>query len=263
MNDKNGSSLPEHVLVNQTHWNEHAHEWVAMGERAWASQEITWGMWAVPESGLQLLPASLEGVDTIELGCGTGYISAWLAQRGANAVGIDISEEQLATAQRLSEEHGVPLTLVHGSAEDVPYPNASFDYAVSEYGAVTWCDPYVWVPEAYRLLRPGGTLISLATTPLAALCSRQDGGLPVTEALQRDYFGMGRFDWRDAVDEPGGIDFVLPTGEAIALFTSTGFVIEAFHELQAHDLDRDYTLFTTDWAYRWPSEQVWKLRKPE
>ena len=39
---------------------------------------------------------------------------------------------------------------------DVPLPDASFDLAVSEYGASLWADPYKWIPEAARLLRPGG-----------------------------------------------------------------------------------------------------------
>ena len=47
------------------------------------------------------------GKDTIELGCGTAYVSAWLARRGARPVGIDNSAKQLETARRLQEEHGL------------------------------------------------------------------------------------------------------------------------------------------------------------
>ena len=49
-----------------------------------------------------------------------------------------------------------------GDAEAVPLPDASFDLAISEYGASIWCDPYRWIPEAARLLRPGGVLVFLA-----------------------------------------------------------------------------------------------------
>jgi len=39
---------PEHVIENQRYWNETADQWVAPGERAWAPDEPTWGMWHVP-----------------------------------------------------------------------------------------------------------------------------------------------------------------------------------------------------------------------
>src|SRR5690606_3388438 len=145
---------PEHVRVNRDHWNEQADEWVAPGERRWASVEPVWGIWGIPESELGMLPPDLEGRDAIELGCGTGYVSAWMARRGARVVGVDISERQLATAQRLAAEHEVDIEWVHADAEDVPKPADSFDFAISEYGAALWCDPHAWIPEAHRLLRP-------------------------------------------------------------------------------------------------------------
>ncbi len=135
--------LPDHVRRNRSAWDEWAPEFVASGERSWALQpgEETWGVWAIPEAEVGLLPADLAGKDTIELGCGTGYVSAWLARRGARPVGIDNSEQQLATARRLQEQHGLDFPLLHGNAETVPYPDASFDLAISEYGASIWADP--------------------------------------------------------------------------------------------------------------------------
>ncbi len=52
---------------------------------------------------------------------------------------------------------------------DVPLPDASFDLAISEYGAAIWADPYRWIPEAARLLRPGGDLIFLGNSVLVML----------------------------------------------------------------------------------------------
>ena len=150
--------------MNRAHWDRDAANWVAGGERDWRS-EPTWGSWRVALPGL--LPDDMSGMDAIELGCGTAYVSAWMARRGATVVGIDNSEAQLATARRLAAEHGVELTLIHGNAEAVPYPDGSFDFAISEYGAAIWCDPYIWIPEAHRLLRPGGTLAFLGTSTLA------------------------------------------------------------------------------------------------
>jgi SAM-dependent methyltransferase len=257
-------SLPEHVSVNRAHWDADAPNWVASGERNWRSAP-KWGIWGVPVQGL--LPDDMTGMDAIELGCGTAYVSAWMARRGATVVGIDNSEGQLATARRLATEHGLDLTFIHGNAETVPYPDASFDFAISEYGAAIWCDPYVWIPEAHRLLRTGGTLVFLGTSTLASLCSPIDGSLPITDRLERDYFGLHRLDWRDAVDEAGGIEFNLPLSKWIRLFRQTGFEILEFVEIQAPEptpeTAAEMRFFATgEWAHRFPSEQAWVLRKP-
>lgn len=255
--------LPEHVAENRRHWDEMAGDWVERGARNWAS-EPSWGEFDIPESQVEMLPADMSGLDAIELGCGTGYVSGWMARRGARVVGIDNSEAQLATARRLAGEHGADLTLLHGNAEAVPYPDASFDFAISEYGAAIWCDPYAWIPEAYRLLRPGGRLVFLGTHPLVAVCTALDGSNPVREELIQDYFTIHRSDWRDAVDDPGGIEFNLPISRWMRLFRDTGFVVEDYLELQSPTTGAEiHDYVTADWAHRFPAEQVWKLRRSD
>jgi hypothetical protein len=96
------------------------------------------------------------------------------------------------------------------------------------------------------------------------LCSPQDGSLPITERLERDYFSIHRLDWRDAVDEPGGIEFNLPTSKWFRLFDDTGFDVVDFIEIQApppDQADEQRFFVTAEWAHRYPSEQVWVLRK--
>ena len=115
------------------------------------------------------------GLDVVELGCGTAYVSAWLARRGARPVGVDVTPAQLATARRCQAEFGIEFPLVEASAEDVPLAVASFDLAVSEYGASIWCDPHLWIPEAHRLLRPGGRLWFLRNSTLSLLCAPDEG----------------------------------------------------------------------------------------
>jgi SAM-dependent methyltransferase len=257
------SESPEHVLVNRQHWNDDADSWVSPGERGWAAPEPNWGIWAIPESELDMLPDDMSGMEAIELGCGTGYVSGWMVKRGASVVGLDVSERQLATARRLATEHEVALSLIHADAEKVPFVDESFDFAISEYGAALWTDPYVWIPEAYRILRPGGRLVFLSNSTLSAMCSPVDGSLPLTERLERDYFTIHRLDWRNAVDEPGGIEFILPISKWFRLFTDTGFAVTGFEEIQAPHGGSEVNFYATaDWAHRYPSEQVWKLHKP-
>src|SRR4029453_11092335 len=116
------------------------------------------------------------GLDIIELGCGTAYFSARLAMHGARPVGVDPTPAQLATARRVQGQTGIVFPLVEAPAERVPLPDASFDLAVSEYGASLWADPARWIPEAARLLRPGGRLVFMTNSFIAYLCGIDEGG---------------------------------------------------------------------------------------
>jgi SAM-dependent methyltransferase len=252
----------DHVLENQRHWNAMAPEWVASGARAWTETEPSWGTWHVPEAEVPMLAGLEPGHRAIELGCGTGYVSAWMARRGARVTGIDMSIEQLTSARRFASEHALDIDFVHGNAERTPFEDASFDFAISEYGAAIWCDPYVWIPEAHRLLRPGGRLVFLGNHPLAMICTASSGDEPVGLRLERDYFGLGRLDWTEAAEDPGGIEFNMEISSWMRLFRDVGFEVEAFHEIQA-PASAEGTEFwvPASWAKRFPAEQAWELVK--
>ena len=91
--------------------------------------------------------------------------------------------------------------------------------------------------------------------------------MPITTRLERDYFTIHRLDWRNAVDEPGGIEFNLPLSGWFRLFRQTGFEVVEFLEIQAPEPTPETAaevrfFVTAEWAHRYPSEQVWVLRKP-
>lgn len=226
-------------------------------EGAWSADAVTWGLFNVPESELGVL-GDVAGRDVVELGCGTAYVSAWLARRGARPVGVDVTAAQLATARRCQERFGLAFPLVEANAEDVPLPDASFDLAVSEYGASVWCDPDRWVPEAARLLRPGGRLVFLTNSVLTTMCVPAEGGY-AGEQLLRAQRSTARVAWPG-----GGVEFHPSHGDWIRVLRRSGLAVEALHELYAAAGARTpdyYDIATAEWASRWPVEDLWVSRK--
>ena len=223
---------------------------------AWARAEIGWGVFGVPESEVGVL-GDVDGLDVVELGCGTAYFSAWLARRGARPIGVDITPAQLETARRLMRETGPEFPLVEADAGESGLPDESADLVLSEYGASIWVDPRRWIPEAGRLLRPGGRLVFMCNSPLSILCSPDDG--PTQERLLRPQFGLYRIEWPD-----GGVNFHPPHGEWIRILNEHGLDVEALHELQAPagaQTHEYYNYVTAEWARRWPPEDLWAARK--
>jgi SAM-dependent methyltransferase len=247
-----------YVDANVGAWQARREDQVALAQRQWSAAEPNWGMFGIPESQLRLLPDGLEGARTVELGCGTAYVSAWLARRGAQPVAVDPTPGQLRIARDFQDEFGLRFPLVRAVGERVPLRSGSFDLVISEYGAAIWADPFRWIPEAARLLRPGGELVFLGNSTLLMLCVPEEEGVPVGERLLRPQFGMYRFDWPD---EPT-VDFHLSPGNWIRLLRDNDFVVEDLVELRPpDDADSDYPAVTRDWAQRWPCEEVWRARR--
>jgi SAM-dependent methyltransferase len=258
-----GLSLNDHEARNRADWNANAGDWVASAQRNWdPATQPHWGIWHVPESDLRALPLDLDldGADVVELGCGTAYWSAWLAREGARPVGVDLAENQLETARAMQAQHGVAFPLVHASAERVPLPDAGFDLAFSEYGASLWADPYAWLPEAHRLLRPGGRLLFLTNSVLALLVSPPTD-VPLGTELVRPQRGLRRVEWEG---DPS-VEFHLPHSEMMDLLRATGFEDFGLKEVYAPDDygDPDEVRFYASrrWSRQWPVEEIWSARK--
>lgn len=250
-------SEPDYVARNVEVWTDAAPEYAEAGRRNWATDEISWGIWGIPERDVALLP-EVRGLEVLEVGCGTGYVSAWLSRRGARTVGIDPTPAQLATAAALQRDVGPRFPLVRAVGERLPFRDESFDLLVSEYGAAIWSDPYRWIPEAARVLRPGGGLVFLCNGTLLMLCAPDDDAEPASETLLRPYFGMHRFEW----STDASVEFHLGHGDWIRLFRANGLEVEDLVELRpAEGATTRYPFVTLEWARKWPSEEVWKVRK--
>jgi SAM-dependent methyltransferase len=221
-----------------------------------ASGGDSWGVWQMPESELQVL-GDVGGRDVLELGCGAAQWSIALHRRGARVTGLDLSQRQLAHGRELMSAAGVEFPLVHGSAEATPFADASFDIVFCDYGAMTFADPYRTVPEAARVLRPGGLLAFTTSTPILEITWPLGEEHP-GERLAYDYWGMYE------IQEPGeAVNFQLPYGEWIRLFRDSGFVIESLIELRPPaDAQSSYrTESDREWARRWPMEHIWRVRR--
>jgi SAM-dependent methyltransferase len=212
-----------------------------------------WGMWHLPEAELRVL-GDTAGLDVLELGCGAAQWSIELASEGARVVGLDNSERQLEFARRAVEARGVDVRLVHSPAGSVPLPDRSFDVVFSDHGATTFVDPYLWVPEAARLLRPGGLLAFCHIAPLDWVCYDEATEATVPR-LMRPYFGL-----HVSEDPDGPVAYNLEIGAWIRLFRRHGFAVEDLIEIQppAGAQTTYRTAEETEWARQWPMEEIWK-----
>ncbi|WP_027861586.1 class I SAM-dependent methyltransferase [Marmoricola sp. URHB0036] len=225
----------------------------AAAEDMWSRPDPVWGIFAVPEPDIGVL-GRVHGLDVVELACGTAYFSAWLARAGANPVAVDFSHEQLMTARRMQTQVGPTFPLIQGDGEQVPLASGRYDLVVSEHGAAAWCDPERWLPEAARMLRPGGRLVFLTNSHLSALCVPADEGLAGDRLLrgQREAY---RVSWSG-----GGVEFHPSHGDWVRLLRTAGFEVVAMHELYAPADSNDhsfYEIVSKDWASRWPAEELW------
>jgi SAM-dependent methyltransferase len=98
-------------------------------------------------------------LDTLDAGCGTGFLSFELAARGHRVTGIDFAPAMLAEARRKAVERNLSVCFEEGDAEHLSYPDASFDLAISRHLLWTLPHPEAAIDEWIRVLRPGGRLV--------------------------------------------------------------------------------------------------------
>jgi SAM-dependent methyltransferase len=242
-------------------WDAYALSYLTEHDSQLPIDEPTWSVWMLPETEVGAL-GDYRDRDVIELGSGAAQLSISLARNGARCTALDISAEQQLLAERLldhAEEldgHRPDVTLVRGDAEDTGLPAESFDHACSDYGASMFADPLRWVPEAARLLRPGGRLAFSAITPILEVCWPKELGA-VSDRLVKDYFGLHRVEERVSY-------FNLPYGEWIRLFRRSGFdVLDMIETRPPPGVLR--TAYRSEnqvaWARRWPAEMIWVVEK--
>src|SRR6266704_6385948 len=113
-------------------------------------------VWA--SSTRQFIPPLLDAADVsakmsiLDVGCGPGYVSAAAAERGAIPIGLDFSAEMIAIAEKMFPQ----IEFRQGDAQNLPFPDASFDRVVANFALLHLADPERAFAEAARVLKPGG-----------------------------------------------------------------------------------------------------------
>jgi SAM-dependent methyltransferase len=130
-----------------------------------AAQRESWSLFAPMETGttapafdLVRFAAVAPGERVLDVACGTGVVAITAARLGAMAEGLDLTPALLERARQNAALAGLPVAFREGDAEALPYPDASFDVVLSQFGHMFAPRPEVTVSEMLRVLRPGGRL---------------------------------------------------------------------------------------------------------
>jgi 2-polyprenyl-3-methyl-5-hydroxy-6-metoxy-1,4-benzoquinol methylase len=103
---------------------------------------------------LNLVP----GTRLLDVACGTGNLAIPAARAGAHVTGVDIAANLLVQARDRAAAENLGVTFDEGDAEQLPYPDASFDVVVTMFGAMFAPRPELVAQELARVLKPGGRL---------------------------------------------------------------------------------------------------------
>jgi 2-polyprenyl-6-hydroxyphenyl methylase/3-demethylubiquinone-9 3-methyltransferase len=122
-----------------------------------------------PASGGANKRRALEGIRTLDLGCGGGLVSAPLARMGANLTAIDASEEAIGAARAYSEQAGLDIDFQATTAEALVERGAQFELVTALEIVEHVADVNAFLFAASALVAPGGLLIlsTINRTPKA------------------------------------------------------------------------------------------------
>jgi SAM-dependent methyltransferase len=161
--------------ANAAFWDSYAPSYQREHAPELGTTSFVWCPEGATEDALGLL-GDVRGRRVLDVGCGAGQTTRWLAGRGAEVAAFDLSLEQL----RLGRAYGGPVP-VAADAEALPFRDGAFDLACSAYGALPFvADSARVMREVARVLRPGGRWVFSVTHPVRWCFPDTETGLTVT-----------------------------------------------------------------------------------
>ncbi|MBI5111188.1 MAG: class I SAM-dependent methyltransferase [Rhodovulum sp.] len=207
--------------------------------------------------GSTLFPEELEllgdvaGLSLLHLQCNAGQDSLSLARLGADVTGVDISDEAIAFARRLSDESGIPARFEREDLftwfEQAARDRRLFDRVFTSYGTICWLsDLDRWASGLAGVLKPGGRFAFIEFHPFAMVFNEQwqphydyFRSAPVEEDGVGDYVAQSGDGLTPGASEVGVVDFRNPhrsyefywgVGDVVSALIRAGLILERMVE---------------------------------
>jgi len=174
----------------------------------------------------------------LDAGCGTGQTAAYLYQQYfAKVIGLEINPIMVEKAKRRFQSLNLPINLIQGSVEKLPFKDNTFDFILSE-SVLAFVNKPAALGEFFRVLKKGGRLIANEMTINSKLS-------PVEESEIINFYALDSLlledDWRNLLNKSGFQEIVIKTektdishGNTTEFNFSTNFEPELFQVLNEH-----------------------------
>jgi len=236
---KRGVSDPDTVAANRRWWDADAEDYLAEHGDFLGLVDFVWCPEGLRESEAGLL-GDVAGRRVLEVGCGSAPCARWLADHGAQVIGLDLSVGMLRQAVDAARETGICVPLVQADATRLPFADRSFDLACSAFGAVPFvADSAAVMREVVRVLRPGGWWVFAVTHPMRWIFPDDPGEAGLTVA--QSYFDRTPYVEVDGLGQPTYVEHHRTLGDRVREIVAAGLTLEDLIEPEwPPDLDRNW-----------------------
>lgn len=167
-----------------------------------------------------------KGQYVLDLGTGTGVLPRNLYHYGANFVGADISENQIAEAKRMAQENGMDIEYIVSGAEEVNFPKNTFD-VITACQCFVYFDKSIVLPKIHNILKTNGHFCILWMAWLPD--EDQIAGESERLVLKYNPSWTGAGFKRTDLNTPEWVEPLFKVEHAIAFDTALRFTRESWH----------------------------------